>query len=352
MTLGKNPSLQPRGSVLALGLVLASAFVLVLSGVRAEEHSNTIDEKGLLGTRTFEFTYRLVASDFPEGAKTISAWVPMPRETEVQRVDEVTIECDLPHRILRDPVYGNRLLYVESEDGLPEIVHVDVTCLIRRQGYRVTEPVLLGDLKVQSEDLERFLQPDELVPTTGIVAERAKKALEGVEGGTLERARALYDDVLRTMEYDKSGTGWGRGDAVYACDVGKGNCTDFHSLFIGMARASGIPARFVIGFPLPAEKSEGAISGYHCWAEFYDEGLGWIPVDASEAWKHPEMREFLFGGLDPNRAEFTLGRDIPLVPAGRAHGEKVNYLIYPHVLVDGQVHEGVVREFGFRDTTG
>jgi hypothetical protein len=68
---------------------------------------------------------------------------------------------------------------------------------------------------------------------------------------------------------------------IYACEVGRGNCTDFHSLFIGLARAAGIPARFVMGFPLPVGQSEGGITGYHCWAEFYDEGLGWVPLDAS-----------------------------------------------------------------------
>ena len=37
------------------------------------------------------------------------------------------------------------------------------------------------------------------------------------------------------MRYDKSGTGWGHGDVLYACDAKKGNCTAFHSLFIAMA---------------------------------------------------------------------------------------------------------------------
>jgi transglutaminase-like putative cysteine protease len=332
--------------------VLVSVLVFSLSGVGAETESVKIYEKELLGARTFEFTYRLTASDFPENAEIISIWIPMPVETEVQRVEEVTIDCDLPHKIMREPTYGNRLLYVEAAEGLPEKVNVDVTYLIRRQGYKATESMVLNDLRIRSTDMERFLQRDELVPIDGIIAERAKSALENAGDETLEKARALYDDVLRTMKYDKGGTGWGRGDALYACDVGTGNCTDFHSLFIGMARASGIPARFVIGFPLPPDKSEGSISGYHCWAEFYDEEFGWIPVDASEAWKHPEMREFLFGGLDPNRVEFTLGRDIQLVPEDKTSGEALNYLIYPYVLVDGQVHEVVVKEFGFRDTAG
>jgi hypothetical protein len=71
------------------------------------------------------------------------------------------------------------------------------------------------------------------------------------------------------LRYDKSGEGWGHGDAVWACTSRNGNGTDFHSLFLGMKRASGFPARFEIGFPLPESKTEGNIPSYHCWAAFY-----------------------------------------------------------------------------------
>jgi len=54
-----------------------------------------------------------------------------------------------------------------------------------------------------------------------------------------------------------------------------------------MMRSSNIPARFEIGFPLPEAKVEADIPGYHCWAEFYLQGTGWVPVDASEASKNP-----------------------------------------------------------------
>ncbi|MBI3194808.1 MAG: transglutaminase domain-containing protein, partial [Ignavibacteriae bacterium] len=140
----------------------------------------------------------------------------------------------------------------------------------------------------------------------------------------------------------------GQGDAIYACDVKRGNCTDFHSLFIGLARASGVPARFVIGFPLPVDKVHGEIGGYHCWAEFFAEGIGWIPVDASEAVKQPEKKEFFFGGLDENRIQFSIGRDIRLDETSEF--EPVNYFIYPYVLVDGKLFKNIERHITFSDT--
>ena len=160
-------------------------------------------------------------------------------------------------------------------------------------------------------------------------------------------ARAIYDHVVATVKYDKTGKGWGRGDIYYACETRRGNCTDFHAIFIGYCRAMGIPARFAIGFPLPAERGRGKISGYHCWAEFYAKGIGWVPIDASEAAKNPAKREYFFGAHDENRLEFTRGRDLVLTP--RQKGAPLNYFIHPYAEVDGAEFAGVTEEVSYED---
>ena len=165
-------------------------------------------------------------------------------------------------------------------------------------------------------------------------------------GYTFDPFNALYDHVLGRMRYDKSGTGWGNGDAIWACTAKRGNCTDFHSLFIGMMRAAGIPARFEIGFPLPTDQHDGVIPGYHCWAEFYVEPYDWIPVDASEAWKHLEKKDYFFGAHDDNRVQFTLGRDIRLDPP--QHAGPLNYFIYPYAELDGKPL-ALTSKFSFQD---
>ena len=170
------------------------------------------------------------------------------------------------------------------------------------------------------------------MPVTGKLADIAKKQVQG-HTGTMDRARALYDYVFNTMRYDKSGTGWGRGDAMFACDARTGNCTDFHAYFIALARTVGIPARFAIGATIPADKSEGTIEGYHCWAEFFADGR-WIPVDISEAWKHPELTNYYFGHNPANRFELTKGRDLIVNPAP-ASGP-INFLAYPLLEIDGK----------------
>jgi transglutaminase-like putative cysteine protease len=192
----------------------------------------------------------------------------------------------------------------------------------------------------------RFLQPDRLVPTDGKIRDLGIEVTKG-KTTDLEKARAIYDYVTRSVKYDKTGTGWGRGDALYVCDARAGNCTDFHSLIIGMARAVGLPAKFAIGFPLPAQRGAGDIPGYHCWAEVWTREAGWIPIDSSEASKHPEKTEYFFGAHDENRVQLSVGRDLTLAP--KQAGEPMNYFIYPYVEVDGKPHTAIDKQFAFAD---
>ena len=204
----------------------------------------------------------------------------------------------------------------------------------------------LEDVPISNREKKEYLAPDKLVPVTGLPAELAGKVTSGIDP-PLDKAHAIYDYVFSTMAYDKTGTGWGRGDVLYACAARKGNCTDFHSLFIAMARSQGIPARFEIGFPLPTDNHAAEIAGYHCWADFFEPRHGWVPVDISEAWKHPEKQAYFFGAHDDNRVQFTMGRDLRLSPA--QDGEPLNYFVYPYVEVGGKAYPNVSTAFSFAD---
>lgn len=99
-----------------------------------------------------------------------------------------------------------------------------------------------------------------------------------------------------------------------------------------------------MGFPLPEDRVDSEIPGYHCWAELYIDDIGWLPMDSSEASKHQERREAFFGGLDANRVRFSVGRDLQLEPRA---SEPMNYFIYSHVEVDGVRHSRVERRISF-----
>ena len=292
-------------------------------------------------TRTFRFTYSVAVQDIPDGARKLSIWIPVPKTDRHQEVLGLEVKAPLEYAITKEKRYGNRLLHLAAAAPLPKAIELQIEAVVARRAYNV-----LAERSRRPEDdppAPQDLAPDALVPIDGKIAAAAHEATKGART-PLEKARAIYDYVTSTMRYDKSGQGWGRGDAVYACDARRGNCTDFHSLIIGMARACDIPARFVMGFPLPEDRKQDQIPGYHCWAEVYVKGVGWLPMDSSEAYKHPEKRDSFFGGLDANRVEFTRGRDLELEPPA---SEQLNFFVYPRVEIDGVEYTAVKQSFSF-----
>jgi transglutaminase-like putative cysteine protease len=298
----------------------------------------------------FTFQYSFTVKNVAPGQR-LRVWIPLAHSDEWQEVRVLSESGDLPLKPEREREYGNRLLYAETvHAGRSEYrftVNYDV---VRRE-----RAVLAGGKFVaaadpaRSRELSRFLEPDKLVPVTGPPAQLAAEQTAG-KATELEKAQAIYDYVFHTLRYDKSGTGWGRGDALWACDAKHGNCTDFHSLFVSMARSQKIPARFEIGFPVPADQASGQVTGYHCWADFYVPGRGWVPVDISEAWKAPAKHDYFFGTLDTQRVQFTLGRDLTLTP--RQDGPPLNYFVYPYVEVDGAAYPNVDNAFSFGAAAG
>ena len=295
-------------------------------------------------TRSFLFTYSATVTGLAPG-QLARIWLPVPPSNDDQ---EVKIEArDLPAegKIGTEKQYGNQILYVEAkakEDGTLPLKMV----------YRVTRKELKGEVGKMADDLgrlARYLEADARVPIEG-------KPLDLIKGRDLPMdqvavARVLYDVVNNHMRYSKEGTGWGNGDSVWACDSKYGNCSDFHSLFISLARSQKIPAKFEMGFPLPDKHGAGDIPGYHCWAKFRPTGKGWVPVDISEANKNPNMKEYYFGNLTENRLAFSTGRDLELVP--KQDGGPLNFLIYPYVEVNGKPYPGdkVTRKFSYADLT-
>lgn len=317
------------------------------------------------------FTYQARLTQIPQQADTIDVWIPLAKTTGEQQILRRQVHAPVPYTIAQDPEYGNDMLHLSLQPPLPEVFEVSIDYYARLGPGEdlAADPSTPADDPTPCDTAHRagpsrcdghetfsfsrkawdepahHLKPQGLVIVDDEVRTRAVRATAG-RATPMDKARGIYEAVIQQVKYDKSVPGWGRGDTRRVCLLGTGNCTDFHSLFISMARATRIPARFKIGVVIPHEPS-GTIPGYHCWAEFYEEGRGWVPVDASEAWKHPERAEYYFGARDPNRFLISVGRDIQLVP--KQQGDPVNIFFAPYVEVDGQVFSDVGVEIRFTD---
>jgi transglutaminase-like putative cysteine protease len=279
-------------------------------------------EAGIIkGADQFEFVYRV---KLPEIKGEARVWIPLAKTDAFQTVTVEDLNIPVKWEKVRDHDYGNDIYIL-----YPQPQNSGKTIEVR---YRVVRKEK-APYPANNAEAARYLRPEKLVPIDETFRTLAEKAVAG-KTDDLDRAKALYDHVMGRMRYDKSGTGWGRGDAKYACDMRTGNCTDFHSYFIALARSIGIPARFAIGATIPTDRNEGTIEGYHCWAEFLADGR-WVPVDISEAWKNPKLAGYYFGHNPANRFELTKGRDLVVDPEPQSG--PINFLAYPLLEMNGEV---------------
>ena len=312
-----------------IGLILLCLTGCDSSGISdASTGSDSNQAAAKPPAREFKLTYGAKILDVPAGA-TVKVWMPLAQTSPQQKVEltDKAVPSDL--QINRDASYGNQIGFFEvKKSDADETIDFSLQYDVARQQAGLDQ----SEKTLEQSKAERFLNANRLVPKTGKPIELL--ADQSVPEDPQAAGELLYSIVEQHMKYDKSNPGYGNGDSVWACDSKTGNCTDFHSLFISLARSRDIPARFQIGFSVPTDKPAGTIGGYHCWAWFHVEGQGWLPVDISEADKHPEMKSFFCGNLTPDRVTFSTGRDIQLVPASKT--QPLNYFVYPHVEVDGQ----------------
>lgn len=288
--------------------------------VAVEQSSNNL--LGVIeGKDSFEFRYSATVPQLTQSAKM---WIPIAQTDPFQQVKVVSIKAPGKQKTLNEKLYNNSILYLElGPEDSGETVEII---------YQV-ERTEKGPFEADQPNPDLYLASNILMPTGGRFKEIADEAIGGKKNDSqLVQARALYDYIIDNMRYMKFGD-FGRGDSNYACDSKTGNCTEFHSFFISLARSVGIPARFSIGASIPSERNEGGIDGYHCWAEFYADGKWW-PVDISEANKYTALSTYYFGRHPANRIELSHGRDLVVSPSP-ASGP-INFLAYPLLEIDGK----------------
>jgi transglutaminase-like putative cysteine protease len=210
-----------------------------------------------------------------------------------------------------------------------------------------------GNARAASKaELQYFLQPTEHIPTDGIVKSKAIEITKGANTD-VEKARAIYEWIVDNTFRDPKVRGCGRGDIRFMLETGDlgGKCADLNALYVGLARAVGLPARDVYGIRVAKSglgyKSLGASSekitkAQHCRAEVYLARFGWVPVDPADVRKvvleeppgnrplSDEMvtnaRKRLFGSWEMNWMAYNFAQDVKLPGS---NGTTLPFLMYP-----------------------
>jgi transglutaminase-like putative cysteine protease len=294
--------------------------------------------------RTAQLKYTVEIAKVPEGAKTVDLWIPMPSDNQRQTV-RLLNESELgAGRMTADKKFGNRIYYrrfelplAGGEKSTAQGAPIKVELLYDVEVHEATVPAAKNLISttegVPGPEFAPYLSDSKMIPIKGRITQLAR-GVKLADGEPLRAGRKIYDYLIDTMVYDYKAAGAGTGNAVWACDSKTGDCTDFHSVFIGVCRSRGIPADHVFGMPMPPDKSEGEIRHCHCWAQFWVAGVGWIPIDASRASKFPRDREYYFGTLGSTWLTLAHGRYVVLEPPQQ--GPPINMFEAPLAEIDGQ----------------
>ena len=304
----------------------------------------------------------------------LELWIPVPSSNVVQSISNLTFNTGgMNYLVKNEAIHGNKYLYIYEEKGINKSIEISMTFDVSRKEH--------GQVSYKNVNPHLYLGSYSMVPTGNVFStiiddnKLSKLDVKGIydfvlagmhygkpknvndvyynepwlsENGVYGRKGVKRDDVVelhQKAESENDNYTFGKGNSLYACDIGVGNCTDYHSYFMSLGRTLGIPVRFHMGFPI-SPNSEGEINGYHCWADFYIEGEGWHPVDISEGDKDSTKSDYYFGTVDHNRVDMMVGRDFVLEGY---EDEFVNIFIYPLVEVDDKISTSFTKVFSYKN---
>jgi transglutaminase-like putative cysteine protease len=287
------------------------------------------------------------------------AWIPLPSVNEKDwfRSTGNTWTTNGRAMLVRDPRYGAQMLHVAWDDSdAPPVVEVISTIATRDRAIDITSQDNIAPLT----DAERrlYLAGTELIPIDGIVAETSRSIVADAKTDS-EKARAIYQWVVENTFRNAATRGCGVGDIAAMLKSGTfgGKCADINALYVGLARAAGVPARDVYGIRVAPSKfgykslganSENITKAQHCRSEVYLAETGWMAVDPADVRKvvleepptnlaidDPKVvaaRKALFGAWEANWLAYNFGHDIALPGSS---GPRLGFLMYPQAEVAG-----------------
>jgi transglutaminase-like putative cysteine protease len=310
--------------------------------------------------RNFQITTRL---DIAKPGGAAQAWVPLPSVNEDAWVRALGSEWKTnakSARIERDPKYGAQILTVAWADG-ESAPSVEVTSRIatRDRAVDLSQPGNAPPLSAAERKF--YTEGTDLIPVDGIVKETADK-ITAHAVSEIDKARAIYEWTVDNTFRDAKVRGCGIGDIAAMLKTGNfgGKCADLNALFVGLARASGLPARDIYGIRVAPSRfgykslgagSEVITKAQHCRADVYLAGLGWVAMDPADVRKvvleEPPgnlpltdakvvaARKTLFGAWEGNWLAYNVAHDVSLPGA---KGPKVEFLMYPQAeTADGRL---------------
>lgn len=263
----------------------------------------------------------------PPKNRDISIWTPLPHDDYDQRVTGLTVTSSFPYRVTEETIFRNRMYFFKTDR-----LNSGDRIVLKYNLYRKVSDTV----EDRNEKPERYLEPSEWEKWDDNIA-RYTDSLAGKETDPVKIARKIYDALVDSLTYVHEACG--RGVSILTFEEKTGRCDEFHALFRSMLMYKKIPVKWEqgIAFPYPSViKKKGEVEAdcinSQSWLRFYIGNNRWMPVDLAEAKKRPDLRDFFFGRLVPNRIRMSAGRGMNLNPLQQS---PINTFPYTYAEADG-----------------
>jgi transglutaminase-like putative cysteine protease len=299
--------------------------------------------------------------ELPRAAGKAQAWIPVPVVNEPEWFRSLGNDWRSNGQVT---LVGHRqdgaaMLHIEWQNGEQSPI-VEVTSKIAARDRAIDFVKPSRPVALSPTEREHNLQGTAFIPVDGIVKQTSEKIVGDANAKSdIEKARAIYEWVVEHTFRDPNVRGCGLGDIVAMLKTGNfgGKCADLNALFVGLARAAGVPARDIYGIRVAPSRfsykslgpaGEVITKAQHCRSEVYLVGIGWVPVDAADVRKvvleEPPMnltlgdpkvaavRAALFGSWETNWLAYNFAHDVALPGS---EGPKLAFLMYPQAEIDG-----------------
>ena len=327
--------------------LLSTTMLINPSFVFAKTEKNPFGIKD--GFRKFTITNGFKMEPSEESTKL---WVPIPLNSYYQELVDMKYVGNFLEAKIVENDYDSKVLYVKWPKS-KELRELTVTfeVITNQKSFDLSKA---KNSENYSDDIKLFLKPTPHIPVDDKVGSLAKEITKNAKT-PLKKVKAIYDWTITTMYRDNSVIGCGIGDAGKAIEekIFGGKCTDISSVFVALLRNVNIPAREVFGIRAGKSKISKACGkadekgfanitgGQHCRAEFYINGLGWVPADPADVAKVKlaenltnkdqktiDTAKYMFGSWEMNWVAFNYARDFVLNPKPAQY--PLNMLGYPY----------------------
>ena len=315
----------------------AASGNLEIRTLRGQSRPFFFDVDGMPGAKTFgdKRSYTISYSvnirvNEADRSNSLYLWIPRPSVSAAQR------NIELLSRNAEPFVENYRGVNLYKLDNLAPGSDVYITMSYKVDVYAVETNVRAQSIRQEDDSAVRaaYTQADSLVPSDNPRVKAMTRTITGQEQNPYLKAQRIYEwlvnECLAPPDTESDNMGFPH-SPLEALAAKQADTYTAALLFCALGRASGIPCVPLSGVLVNRSRQ----TRVHYWAEFWIDGMGWIPVDPgmgagavpSAFQVRADRTSYYFGNTDSQRITFSRGHVnlSQMDQRGRATGSTRSY---------------------------